>query len=178
MPFADALTLAEFTGDDSLNSARGTLLLEQASAIIRNHCRQTFDLVTNDEAELRGTTSQRLLLPERPVVDVTSVVVDGASAGSWRRVRDSLWRSGGWGGPSTLVTVTYTHGFAAGSPAMGTLEAVCLQVAARGAANPQSLRTFAAAGGTSLTFHDAGAVGLTAAEQAVLDRFKHEMAAG
>ena len=182
MPFADTLTLAEFTGDDSLNGTRGQLLLESASAIIRNHCRQTFDLVEDDEVELRGTARSRLLLPERPVVSVASVTLDGDTldADSYSRVRDGLWRQNGWGDESTLVQVTYTHGFAEGTPAMETLKAVCLQVAARAAANPQSFNSFTAAAGDGIGFGGGGAgsqvLGLTSAERAILGRYKHEQA--
>ena len=180
MTFADSLTLAEFTGDESLFGARGDLLLESASAIIRNHCRQTLHLVENDEVELRGTRSQRLMLPERPVVDVTSVQVGGVAVEDWSRVRDGLWRSGGWGGPSTLVEVTYSHGFDEESPAWKTFEAVCLQVAARAAANPQSFNSFTAAAGDGIGFGGGGTgsqvLGLTSAEQAILNRFEHEKA--
>jgi hypothetical protein len=180
MTFADAATLAEFVGDDSLDGARGAQLLESASAIIRNHCRQTLHRVENDEVELRGTRSQKLMLPERPVVDVTSVKVGGVEVSDWTRVRDGLFRNGGWGGPSTLVEVTYSHGFSEDSPAWKTLEAVCLQVAARAAANPQSFNSFTAANGDGIGFGGGGTgtqvLGLTSAEQAIIGRFHHEKA--
>ena len=174
--FADSLTLAEFTGDDSLNGARGELLLESASAIIRNHCRQTFDLVEDDEVELRGTARSRLLLPERPVVSVASVTLDGDTLGadSYSRVRDGLWRQNGWGDESTLVQVTYTHGFAEGTPAMETLKAVCLQVAARAAANPQSFGGFDIDGLSASGL--SAPIALTAAEQTILNRYRHKLA--
>lgn len=181
--FADASVLAEFTGDESLDSARGTMLLESASAIIRNHCRQQFDLVEDDEVELRGTWSNRLLLPERPVVSVTSAAIDGTDV-AFHRVRDQLFRGaagawnirtksdrGHWGGPQALVTVVYTHGF---EEIPGAIEAVCLQVAARAAHNPSSY------GNVTIGGFRAGGMSqpltLTAAEQATLDRFKHEHA--
>ena len=180
MTFADSLTLAEFTGDDSLDGARGDLLLEAASAIIRNHCRQTFDLVEDDEVELRGTGKCRLLLPERPVVSVSSVTVGGVETTDFARVRDGLWRQGGWGGESTLIQVVYTHGFAENTPTMETLKAVCLQVAGRAAANPQSFNSFTAAAGDGIGFGGGGTgsqvLGLTSAERAILGRYRHENA--
>ena len=180
MTFADPATLAQFVEDDSLDGPRGALLLEAASAIIRTHCRQTLHRVDNDQVELRGTRSQKLLLPERPVVDVTSVKVGGVEVDDWSRVRDGLFRSGGWGGPSTLIEVTYSHGFAEGTPAWKTFQAVCLQVAARAAANPQSFNSFTAAAGDGIGFGGGGTgsqvLGLTSAEQAILNRFEYEKA--
>lgn len=185
--FATSAELATYTGDTALDGARGELLLEQASAIIRNHCRQTFDLVEDDEVELRGSRASRLKLPERPVVSVSEVLIDGTETTSWRLVRDTLVRTGpgvdsfderssrGWGSPDYTVTVTYTHGFAAGTQAMDTLKAICLQVAGRAAGNPQHLQSFAA-DGVTLGFDSAGPFGLTAAEQSILDRFRHEYA--
>lgn len=190
MAFADAVDLVTFTGDDSLAGAKGDLLLEQASAVIRNHCRQTFDLVTDDEVDLRGTWSHRLKLPERPVVSVSSVEIDDVEVATYRLVRDTLVRTGplqtmfgvrdggrSWGGPSYTVTVTYTHGFATGTQAMETVKGVCLQVAARAAVNPRSM-TQESIGDWSGSYASAsGGFALTAAEQAILDRFTHERAA-
>lgn len=180
MAFADSATLAQFTGDDSLDSQRGDLLVQSASAIIRNHCRQTLTLVENDEVELRGTRLKRLVLPERPVIDVTSVMLDGNEVGDYRRVRDGLWRDGRWGGKDSLVEVTYSHGFAFHAPAMETFRAVCLQVAARAAANPQSFNSFTAAAGDGIGFGGGGTgsqvLGLTSAEKSILDRYRAELA--
>lgn len=186
--FATKADLASFTGDDSLDSARGTLLLEQASNVIRSHCRQTFDRVANDEVELRGTWSHKLKLPERPVASVSKVLVGAVEVETYRLVRDTLYRTGpeeehfnvdvgrgrSWGGPAYTVTVTYTHGFAS-ADIPGVLETVCLQVAARAAGNPQHLGNFQG-DGITLGFDRAGPFGLTSAEQSLLGRFRHELA--
>lgn len=191
MPFATSADLATYTGDDNLDSARGTMLLEQATAIIQAHCRQTLEQVTDDTQTLRGHWGQWLLLPERPVQSVTSVKLDDETVDDFERVRDRLWRRKGWvgdwlwwqrdwgrawgeGEDHSTVEVVYTHGFAADSPAMETLKAVCLWVAGRMAANPQGFATFSDAAGTNINFRQGG---LTAPEQAILDRFKHEQAA-
>lgn len=172
MTFATAGDLAEFTGDSDLDSVRGELLVEQASALIRNHVRQTFTLVVDDPVELRGTWSRGLQLPERPVVSVDTVTIDGDAVTDFDRVRDVLYRHN-WDGPEALVEVTYTHGFDTDTEAWRTLKTICLQAAGRAAANPQGLANWSS-DGTSINFRD---VGLTAAEQAVLDRFDHEHAA-
>lgn len=170
MAFASIAELVEFTEDDTLGAGRGQLLVDQASAVIRNYCRQTFDAVVDDTVELRGTWSRKLLLPERPVTAVGTVLVDGEAVTDFDRVADVLYRPH-WGGPAVVVTVTYSHGFQTGDAALDTLKSVCLQVAARAAANPQSLESYSS-DGTSLNFGGAG-FGLSAAEQATLDRLGH-----
>lgn len=190
MTFATSSELATFTGDDDLDGTRGEMLLDQASAIIRNYCRQTFDLVEDDEVELRGTWSHKLKLPQRPVVSVDSVSIEGTGVSAFRLVRDTLHRTAdvvdtfdfgprigrGWGGPTRTVTVTYTHGF---ETVPTEVKGVCLQVAARAAGNPQSLQSFSD-GAVSVTFGGGGTgsqvLGLTASEQSILDRFRHEYA--
>lgn len=182
MSFATATELATFTGDSTLDGTRGELLVDSVSAVIRTHCRQTFDLVEDDEVELRGSCSHRLKLPERPVVSVASVLVNDVAVTSYRLVRDTLIRTAGlegvrdWGGPSYVVTVTYTHGFAADSPAMATLKGVCLQAAARAAVNPQSMTSESIGDWSASWSGGGGGFALTAAEQSILDRFKHEQA--
>jgi hypothetical protein len=175
MTFANSGQLAVFANDESLDSDRGALLLEQASAIMRNHCRQTLDYVEDDAVELRGTARRRLLLPERPVVSVSAVSLDGyelVEGDDFNRVRDGLWRDKGWGGQNKLVTVTYTHGFVEGSAALQTLEAVCLQVAFRLSVNPAAVSQ-ETLGDLNRSF-PAGV--LSASEQAILERFRHDHA--
>lgn len=185
--FASSDELASMSNDESLDSLRGVLLLEQASAVIQTYCRQTFDRVVDDEVELRGTWAGRLQLPERPVESVSAVAVDGTAIDDYRRVRDVLFRGrqdawnvrnkssrGHWGGPESVVTVTYTHGW---EIVPGAVKAVCLQVAARAAVNPraatqESIGDWSASWGSS-----GGGFALTMAEQSILDRFRHEHAA-
>lgn len=55
---------------------RAPALLRDASALVRSYCRQGFDLVEDDSVTLRPI-GDRLKLPQRPVVAVTSVSVVG-----------------------------------------------------------------------------------------------------
>lgn len=188
MAFATATELATFTGDSSLDGARGTMLVDQASAVIRTYTRQTFDLVTDDEVELRGTWRAGLQLPERPVVDVTAVAVDGTTVTDFHRVRDVLYRGfrddadhqvnrAHWGGPETVVTVTYSHGFSSGAAALETLKGVCLQIAARAALNTSGMSSESIGDWSASWGNGGGGFALTAAEQSILDRYRHEYAA-
>ena len=139
-------------------------LLTMASEKVRTYCRQVFTITVGDVITLNGSWGSRLTLPQRPVTNVSSVLIRGQvlTVGSW--VWDRFGRldlvsaaaayndydnifgppadlatgastllSGGradlsgpagsiysdvqtgpsWGGPSTHVTVTYDHGYAA-----------------------------------------------------------------
>lgn len=87
-------------------------LITQASAIVRDYTRQTITQVTNDVVTLPGNWSNTLLLPQRPVTSVSSVVINGASAPytQWTLIENSLMLGTGsfqpdygsmlWGGPT------------------------------------------------------------------------------
>lgn len=122
--------------------------LTEASAAIRNYCKQYLELVEDDEIALdvfgpnRGapltnsprTGGSRLFLPELPVVSVTSVAEDGealtvdddyklGSAGILHRI-NAKWMTG-----IQVVTITYTHGYAT---IPDDIIAVATRAAARG----------------------------------------------
>lgn len=58
-------------------NARATALLDDASALIRNHTRQEFEEATDDVAVVRGI-GLVIELPQRPVTAVTAVVAIGS----------------------------------------------------------------------------------------------------
>lgn len=147
MAFATVAELEDWLGYslDAGETDRASLLLDVASATIQTHTGQTLELVTDDVADLRGTWERVLTLPERPVVSVASVVLDGETLtvdDDFVVVGDQLRRPGfqtlspqsdfypksGWGGPDVVVRVTYTHGFAV---IPDDVKGVCLSLAAR-----------------------------------------------
>src|SRR5581483_3923985 len=79
--FADSDDLAArlglvFTDDEHV---RANTLLEIASGLIQDEAKQKIALVTDDVFTMPGTTEQLIKLPERPVVSVSSVTLDGAT---------------------------------------------------------------------------------------------------
>jgi hypothetical protein len=91
--------------------------LTEATAAIRNYCRQHLELVADDAVTLDSRGGTRLLLPELPVVSVASVVEDGEALtvtddyklgqhGILHRV-GAKWLKG-----IQVVVVTYSHGYA------------------------------------------------------------------
>lgn len=133
----------EFTAAEHV---RARELLELSSALIRREAGQHISLVEDDVLTIRGTDTQRLRLPERPVGDVTSVTLDGTviDALGYYVSGDELVRFG-WGStafgsplfgyPSQELVITYTHGYAAGD-IPGEVVAICLEAVVRVWVNP------------------------------------------
>ena len=138
MAFADVDDLAVLLGEtfDATRSTQGELALELASTAIRAAARQTIDFIEDDAVTLAGTWDADLPLPERPVVDVAVVTVDGVEDTDWALVGSVLRRTwGGWGCPSATVEVTYTHGH---ETVPEVVRSICLQAAARFMINPEA----------------------------------------
>lgn len=109
--------------------------LVEATAAIKNYCRQEIELVEDDEVTLDVAAGRRrLFLPELPVVSVsevveneeTLVVTDNYQLGQ----HGILHRAGGraWYAGIQVVTVTYTHGY---EDIPDDIVAVCTRAAAR-----------------------------------------------
>ncbi|KUL59681.1 hypothetical protein ADL32_19125 [Streptomyces albidoflavus] len=166
--------------------AQAQALLDQASSVVRAYVRQDLTRATSTL-----TVSMRradpvlhrcgglVTLPQRPVVDVESVSVDGVSTQDWwQEGQEILLRSGAWSSPPTAhrppqVTVTYTHGF---DPAPGDIKAIVAQAANRVMVNPGAVRS-ETVGGESVTYlipatGEALGVLLSRTEQRVLDRYR------
>lgn len=133
---------------------RADALLTLASGLIQQKTRQTISLVNDDVLTRPGDYSERIRLPQRPVVSVASVVlygitlvqgdqfyVDGDEIArmNWNSVvQDSSFGRpwSGWGFPWWNVVVTYTHGFAT-IPEL--VKAICMEMAVRVWVNPGSV---------------------------------------
>ncbi|NUV31964.1 hypothetical protein [Streptomyces odorifer] len=166
--------------------AQAQALLDQASSVVRAYVRQDLTRATSTL-----TVSMRradpvlhrcgglVTLPQRPVVDVESVSVDGVSTQDWwQEGQEILLRSGAWSSPPTAhrppqVAVTYTHGF---DPVPGDIKAIVAQAANRVMVNPGAVRS-ETVGGESVTYlipatGEALGVLLSRTEQRVLDRYR------
>ena len=69
-----------------------TRLLAMASGIVRRYTRQDLTLVTGDVITVPGTWGHTIMLPQRPVTAITSVVINGANPAyaSWKLIDDEL----------------------------------------------------------------------------------------
>jgi hypothetical protein len=139
--FATADELREHLGAESFTTAETTRangLLIRASGLVQGAVRQTIELVEDDEIHLRGSRESTILLPQRPVLDVTSVVLDGEviPSSDFYVEDDSIVRRCGWGHPRMLLVVTYSHGW---DPIPDAIKAVVLGMVARVWPNPSGV---------------------------------------
>ncbi|MEU9310866.1 hypothetical protein [Streptomyces sp. NPDC048256] len=161
-------------------------LLDQASSVVRAYVRQditratTTDTFTMRRADpLLHRCGGVVTLPQRPVVDIASVEVNGtATSDWWQDGSDLLVRAWSWDQPPAAhrapqVTVTYTHGW---DPVPGDIQAIVMQATNRVIVNPSGIRS-ETVGGESVTYL-IPAVGeylgvlLSRTEQKVLDRYR------
>lgn len=186
-PFISTTDLADYLGG-TLDEARALIAVDSACQLLRDAADQTFDLVVDDEVRLDSSGGDTLLLPELPIVEVTSVLdPDGdelVEDDDWVLDREmgairtaSLWRSFRAG--RQAYTVTYTHGFTA-TPESGLdapawpsgLRILALTVAAR--VYDQQLARQESVGGAQLIYSAPESLGLSAREKDVLKKYAPE----
>jgi len=136
-PFATATEFCEFIGLPVPNDlARIQAHLGLASAVIRRYCDQVLSVVTNDVVTLPPVRGSTLILPERPVTAVSSVLVNGSSVTDfWFTAAGILHRGTVTGtiGESWVygATITYTHGYAETTDEFHAIKTVCMEAASR-----------------------------------------------
>lgn len=145
-------------------AARAQTLLDMAAGLVRGHTKQHITLVTDDVLVTPGIWGDRLLLPERPVVDVSAVSATFYNgqpytfpAPTFYVDRDELVRypfpiglmrhffttGNGWLGPGYTLSITYTHGFDPDASVLPypllVAQSVALDSAIRAFVNPSGL---------------------------------------
>jgi hypothetical protein len=179
--FLTGETLAPSPGVDDEWIAQAELLLELVSADMQTAARNRI-IAGTETAKLAGTWSRDLLLPRRPVVDVTGVALNGyeLATGLYQWNERSLIRSGPldaaggahWGGPASTVTVTYSYGYTAENVPL-SVKSLALRVAARVIGNPGGGISQETLGPYSVSYRntlDAGGSHLTDFEAKMLRR--------
>jgi hypothetical protein len=130
---ADIEALLQLPITTAVQLASANMALKDATAAIRNYCRQYLERVTSDVINLDSVIGTRLFLPQLPVITVASVVEDGETLvvdddyqlgqyGILHRI-NHLWPAG-----FQIITVTYTHGFLV---IPDDIVAVCTRAASR-----------------------------------------------
>lgn len=130
-----------FTGETSETLAPeiADVLLEIATGEVQAAAGQDLLRVTDDEFDVTGTTDSWLYLPQRPVVSVSSVEIDGQAVTDFKKRGNRLWRCDGWAcNPyePTAVTGLYTHGYEVGDTRLWLARKHTLSVAAYLRSNP------------------------------------------
>lgn len=145
---SDELALQLQLDVGTINYDVGDLLAALASDVVRDDLRQQIDPVVNDTITLYGDGGELIVLPERPVTAVTSVLLAGLPVplfnwhpnGALRRViyagtqfasqQIMVWPFG------VQVQVTYSHGY---TVVPNVIKAMAIQLAAAAYANPELL---------------------------------------
>lgn len=117
------------------------LVLNQASAAIRQYCGWNITQETLTGAAVDGNGRQRLWLPTLRLTDVAEVVLDGVTLTydvhyTWTS-DGMLYRQAGWPHSPRILSVTYTHGY---ETPPDDVVGVCLSIAARRFENPIAYR--------------------------------------
>ena len=173
----EAVIGRELTGAETPRVER---LLEFASAAVRTYIGQVFDRVIEDAHTFSGPGVYRRL-PQRPVVEVVSVVDNGTAIGSdlysvnvdtgvLVRRRFDEWSA--WTVPSVWVgptVVTYTHGYL-NIPA--DVVGVVAEAAARKFQNPAGVKQQSLGGWSETTSTVVDGVQLTPSEMASLAPYR------
>lgn len=132
----------------AIDTSLAAMLADMASDVIRDDLRQTIDLVTNEVITLYGDGGELIMLPERPVLGVTEVLLGGLplTPFDWRpngALRRVIYPGSQFAGEQTMnwpfgvpVRVTYSHGY---ETVPNTIKAMALQLAASTYANPELL---------------------------------------
>lgn len=143
---------------DEINSGTATLLAQLASDAVRQDLQLSVDYVEDDTVTLYGDYGSILLLPERPVTAVSSVVIAGESLIPVQQGATSTstpmydWRPDGrlmrvvyggsvfsseltWYWPNGIpVVVTYSHGW---QTIPSSFKSIALELAAAAYNNPE-----------------------------------------
>jgi len=140
----------EFTAEEA---DRADTLLTAATGLIQDETRQTVFLVEDDTLTMPGRNDERITLPEKPVVSIASVTIDGrplVEGTSWYLdgntivrlsgteliawLPDDAWPSScGFGTPRQTLEIVYTHGYE-DIPLL--VKSITLEAAARVWVNP------------------------------------------
>jgi hypothetical protein len=134
------------------DAARADILLQLASGIVQRAARQILDRVNNDVLVRAGSPDPQIILPQRPVVSVSQVLLDGTplvfgepvtqnfnmnASYDFYIINDRIIRPRGWGNEDQALAITYTHGYAT---QLALIQAVTLECTVRAWINPGNLQ--------------------------------------
>jgi hypothetical protein len=147
MAFATVEDLATHLQKDL--SAAETATAQQALDIAHSEIRaivgQYIERVTSETVLLDPPWCDPLVLPEAPVISITSLKVGTTTLSypnhyRWNR-EGFVWRRyGSWGQEPKSIELVYTHGITSADREWSALKSICLDYAARMFANPTGVQ--------------------------------------
>lgn len=171
-PYIDRSDLGAYLRRDLTDDDLALIAIDSACTMIRNLASQRLDLVEDETILTNGEGTDVILLPELPIVSVSSVERDDVEVDSddylvagksGRLVKKSgVWRSG-----KGNYSVTYTHGF---SEIPSDLRVVTLQLAAR--IYDQGLAKAEQVGNYQITYAAPEPMGLSPRELSIVAKYR------
>lgn len=147
------------------------LAVSAASSMIRRILGQEITLVEDDTVQLDGSGGWAVVLPELPVVEVSSVKVAGQEVDGWYcNLRTGILRApqyGRWLYGRGVIEVTYTHGY---ETVPDDLVLLATTLAAR--VYDQGLVSSENIGGVQTTYSTSAALDLSSGEQVLLAKYR------
>jgi len=131
--------LAALLQRDDLDVYTATMLIEMATGLIQDVAGQRILQVTDTAVIDVMDWSVWLDLPQKPIVSVATILLDGTAITDWAIRGQRLFRRVGWQTTWLLpaqAKVTYTHGLATGSQYLQVARLMCLSLAQIGYGNP------------------------------------------
>ena len=140
--------LATLMNDAGINEDQATLALELATAEVQSAAGQRLVFVEDDPFEVFSFSGPWLTLKERPVTEITSLVIDDGDelvAGTdYKRPMNSatLFRRCGWAAcqfEPSIISGTYSHGLAVGDQRLEFARSAAFSVAKLAVTNPSAV---------------------------------------
>lgn len=168
-PFISRVDLGDYLGRDLTDDARALQAIDSACDMIRSATGQRIDRVENETILLDGNGTDTILLPELPVVSVSSVLVADQPYTWWVLTSEGVLRTknGRWWLPGRgIVAVTYTHGY---DEVPADLRMLALTLAAR--IYEQQLVKQESVGGYTATYSAEESLGFSKRERDIIAKY-------
>ena len=119
-PFVSIADLTDIVGEDVSTSDRAVIALDSACELVRSFLGHHINLEAEVDVVLDGRGRYRLILPQRPVREVSAVLLDDVAVAETDYVleREMFLRrvSVPWPVGQGNIVVTYTHGWDVSEP--------------------------------------------------------------
>jgi len=145
---ATATELANLMNDAGIDEDQATLVLELSTAEVQAAAGQRLILIDDDPIEIFSFSGPWLTLKERPVVEISSLVIDDGDelvAGTdYKRPAGSatLWRRCGWAecqNEPSILSGIYSHGFDEGDQRLEFARSAMFGIAKLAVSNPSAV---------------------------------------
>jgi hypothetical protein len=116
IPFISTGDLSAVVGQDVAGDDLAQIAIDSSCEMIRSYLGQRLNYLADEEVMMGGSGGMALVLPEMPIVSITSITVDGTEETDFVYVKKAglVYRgdSQTWPRGVANIAVTYSHGYA------------------------------------------------------------------